>query len=501
MRTCTRPSSGGSRRIVSRCVPSDIWPSDTRTGAICAAGEAGLDAGDVSSGAATAAAGVGVLDGAAGGPASIAIGEAGCADGETGAPSAVSWPDGAAVVRVSDAVGCDPAWVCAAADSGPWLAGVLDVERADRNSAARGSATGFAAGSARKSTAGVGRRHGRGPRRGRRLGEWRRRPSLLHRRTACGGFGLDNLWRPRLSAGIVHRAAPVAAASAMLDAAAAVRSGRYCRRRPAPDRCEAAVGGGGIELFAADGALRQSRRSASARPSASLPVGAGLRSSWRMRRARRRRRCIADDRGSQRVRPGQDGQWRPVAIDGQSRIRQALHRRHGERSAAGDACAGERGSAGSVCSFGRLPWRAERAVRADGSRGDRGIGETVRPSPRQAAAAAIGSRIAAVSGAEARSDVHGAIPAAPPRWIAAREAACASQRTPVQRYRQGCLRRASPVALRGLAARDWWPSSPVARQRRQCSLAASLTPRRSGAGPSPIATVGTAAAALARRDR
>ena len=122
---------------------------------ICAAGEAGLGATDVSSGAATAAAGVGVPVGAAGGPASIAIGEAGYADGDTGAPSAVSWPAGGATVRVPVATGCASASVCAAADSGTWLAGVLVVERADWNSAARGSATGFATGSARKSTAGV----------------------------------------------------------------------------------------------------------------------------------------------------------------------------------------------------------------------------------------------------------------------------------------------------------------------------------------------------------
>jgi 2,3-bisphosphoglycerate-independent phosphoglycerate mutase len=49
---------------------------------------------------------------------------------------------GGATVRVPVATGCASASVCAAADSGTWLAGVLVVERADWNRAARGSATG-----------------------------------------------------------------------------------------------------------------------------------------------------------------------------------------------------------------------------------------------------------------------------------------------------------------------------------------------------------------------
>jgi hypothetical protein len=149
MHTCTRPSSGGSRRIVSRCVPSDLWPSDTRTGAICAAGEAGLDAGDVSSGAATAA-GNSALNGVAVAAASIAIGGEGCTDIALGGPPAMSRPDGVAVIGLSEAVGGDP--VGAVVLSGPWLAGALEVGRAAGNSAARVSAIGSAGCGARKST-------------------------------------------------------------------------------------------------------------------------------------------------------------------------------------------------------------------------------------------------------------------------------------------------------------------------------------------------------------
>ena len=229
MLTCTWPSSGGSRRIVSRCVPSDVWPSDTRTGAICAAGEAGLDAGDGSSGAATAA-GDSALDGVAVAAASIAIGGEGCADVAIVAPSAMSWPAGVAVIGLSEAVGGDPTCVGAVVLSGPWLAGALEVGRAAGNSAARVSAIGSAGCGARKSTMSFVAA----------AGAVRVAPDALASGSdgpVCGTDGLlaaasdlDNLWYPRLSQAVVRHGTWRGLGDARCDDRDP--SGRYCRWLP-----------------------------------------------------------------------------------------------------------------------------------------------------------------------------------------------------------------------------------------------------------------------------
>ena len=333
MRTCTRPSSGGSSRIVSRCVPSDICPSDTRTGAICAAGEAGLDAGRCVLRVPMAAAGCRRAGRRRGGPASIAIGEEECADGETGAPSAVSrtcrcrrrhdfgsgirpglasrrpaahgWPafwswrepPGPARARFGDSIGREPR---------------PDIDRR------------------------VGRGNRRGPRRGRRLGEWRRRTSLLHRRAALQ-LRIGQSAAAGLSDGFDYRGTR---GGGLGNTRCGCRDSGGGTVAGCPGSCETAVGGGGSS-FAANGGWTVA---GSASANVGRPVGAGpvpadpdsLRAS------------ISECGGLNASDPDKMVNGGPLRSTWQSGIRQSLHWRHGERPAAAIPAPGRSGSAGLV---------------------------------------------------------------------------------------------------------------------------------------------------------